>query len=445
MGKLIISEALEVLIDEYEKSKKNAIEKKKKTKDKTSSIQYKNNVINAFDFGIRENEFTSNSEKDFLSILPKLIADDRKEDINNLISLIRRSVCLYNWGSNKRSYKTYIIGFVNFIETLNNSNAKNLKTIVEKIKEKKPDSLSEEEKEELNEALSQNEVFNHKRLVTKFKSRLRGQERTSGDKIWLPLDFIAKIYRKNDKSNNSPFSQWLDSLVDSIYIHYEDNKGQIKSVQFKKKEIHLEFLKNEKEEDSFDVYIIWSRKGRKRRVFTPTGKGNEKIPMTVKSISEIDIDHVKPIDLTLKQLGEKNKINTLKLVSDTYKQLSNDISNDNKQDIENKTNCAIETLLNDESFSIESLTKDLKRIRKDTILRLMDSKYNENKSNGLTYEAILMNGQRYIGILGHVDEDDNGLKLTIYQNLDENGYTRATVNILPGEEIDICKKLIDYL
>lgn len=443
MSKLIIPEALKVLITEFESTKQSDINKKKKTEGDNSSIQYKH-VINAFDFGNRENVFTSPSEKKFLFILPKLIAAERKKDINNLISLIRRSVCLYDWGSNKKSYKTYIVSFVKFIDTLNNSKSQSNKKIVDDVKIKNPGKLSEEENDQLEKDL-QNEVFLHKKLEVKFKSRLRGQERTSGDKIWLPLDFIAKIYRKNDKSNNSPFSKWLDDLVDSIYIHYMDNKGIIKSVQFKKKEIHLEFLKNAKDDDSFDVYIIWSRKGHKRRVYTPTGEGNKKVPMTVKSISEIDIDHVKPIDLTLRELGENNKIDTLKLVSDTFKQLLNDISNDNQEE---KTKNAIDTLLNDDGEFISKLSKDLQRIRKDSILRLMHSKYNENKSNGLTYKKILLEKgekDRYIGILSYVDKDDNGSPLTIYQYLDENGIIRATANQLPEDVINISKEIIDYL
>ena len=54
------------------------------------------------------------------------------------------------------------------------------------------------------------------------------------------------------------------------------------------------------------VYVRWYESPNKideHLVYTPTGRGNEKVPMMVEKISNIAIDHVKPIDQTLKKMA----------------------------------------------------------------------------------------------------------------------------------------------
>lgn len=420
------SNPIDLLLDLFVKSKKNLKEE--------SAENYKSSVPFAF----KSCKFSSDSETYFLTLLPKLLKDDRKKDIQKLIDLIRCSVALFDWGNNKKSYKTYIRHFLNFIEKIIYS--KKFNNIVNEIGCK--ETLSNDENDKLKKDLSRSIAFSHKILFTKFKSRLRTQERTSGDKIWLPIGYIAKIYKTYNKNNipkNDGFSDWLNSLVNGIYIHYKDtdDNNQIKYIKFgKNQNIGLKFNYNEQEK-KYDVYI--SKNSKEYPVYTPTGVGNKKEPMIVKSISEIDIDHIKPIDLTLRELGDKGKIGTLEMVSDSYKDLIYNDKNINTQ---------IDELINDDKFSIVNLTEDLKKIKKDTVLRLMDSKFNENKSNGLTYEEILLRQDgTYIGILGHIDEDDEGDCLTIYQELIENGIIRATkyAKNTKGKPFTNYKKIINYI
>lgn len=401
------SNPIEILIKEYVAFKQKEIQKKNGNKTNTAQT-YGKYVRIVF----KKGEFLSKSEDNFLDLLPKLLKEKRNTDIRKLINLTKRSVFLFDWGSNLKSYKTYILHFLNYVE----KNINKLNDIFSKRED--VEQLSEVEYERLNEDLTKSIVFSYECLFTKFKSRLRSQERTSGDKIWLPLDYIAKIYRKNNKSKTNAFTTWLEEMTKGIYIHYMNEKDdEIKSIQFNKN-ISLEF-QNNNEDGYYDVYVIWDKE--RHPVYTPTGVGNKKEPMSVKSISEIDIDHVKPIDLTLRELGNKEGkegIKTLKMVSDSFKEVVK-----SGKDV----NDAIEELLENGQGFIDNLTGDLIKIKEDSVLRLMSSEYNENKSNRLTYEEILLRQDgTYIGILGYIDKDDEGERLTIYQELKENGIIRAT-------------------
>jgi len=383
-----------------------------------------------------EGAFQTEAEKEFRTLLPKLIANNRDDDAIILLGLIRRSACLFNWGSKKKSYKTYCRTFVDFLEKFINSKAKNNQFIREFLKNNYSLELSPKDDDILSESFAEHHVYLHDRLQTKFKSRLRSQSRTSGDKVWLPLDFIAKLY--NFKRNKG-FSEWLDNSVDEIYIHYKDTQGIISSVCFKK-DVFLDFQKNN--DEKFDVFVIWSKvqEPKRCRVYTPTGNGNEKKPMTVKDISQIDIDHVKPIDLTLRQLNEDNSIPNLKRISDYYRGLDNP----EKATID----CNVWNVLGIQDIS--QVTDELNLIKDKGLLRLMDSSYNEKKSNGTIFDPIIQIGKNsYIGIMGKAKLVENCKEemITIYQDLSKNGETLASFieNIPKGKPVDISKKLVDYL
>lgn len=414
-----------------------------------SCDQYRQ-VVNAFE-AEEFKEIATDAERCFMTMLPKLIVQDRNDDMIKLIGLIRRSACLCTWGNNKKSYKTYIVCFVDFLEKFINSTSKNKKEIINKIKGNfKLPPLTDEEEDYLATAFNSRQVFLHDKLQAKFKARLRRQDRTSGDKIWLPLGFIAKIFKHNKRT--SYFSEWLDMLVDGIYIHYKDEKrDKITSVSFSS-DVFLDFQKNN--DGQYDVYVIWSKvqAPKRYRVYTPTGKGNKKEPMTVKDISEIDIDHIKPIDKTLRELGDRGKLPTLKAVSDVYKQLLEEITNQEKADLEKK---AIENISNRSVFSIDNLLEELRLIGKDGLLRLMDSSFNEQKGNESTFDPIIViktvSGSEYLGIMMDdvllEDKDGNDQKIVIYQRLSDNGVTRAKAKeAMPkGRKVNITKKIIDLI
>ena len=100
----------------------------------------------------------------------------------------------------------------------------------------------------------------------------------------------------------------------------------------------------------------------------------------------------------------------------------------------------------DNYINIESLTSDLNKIKDDSVLRLMGSKHNENKSNRVPYKKIKKLNDEYIGIiLEDIEEEDNGnnRKLTIYQNLNEPTI-RATSKKIGGRKIKL-KTIIDLI
>jgi len=310
----------------------------------------------------------------------------------------------------KKSYKSYLTSFFKFLRDNNNHNSLSLLQ-----KGLKMNAAATAAKNALIHGFD-GEIYLYSALRTKFKSRLRCQDRTSGDKIWLPLRFIAKLYsidKKNKKKKNNPFSQWLDSLVNGISVHYDDtNTGKVSHLTFNK---NLSLVFTNKDKEGYDVFVWQINNGHKDefRVLTPTGKGNQKVPMKVKSISEIDIDHVKSIDATLRE--KEQYLIELKKVSDFYK--------DMVEEEEYDENAKAEELLkdNNKKLNLALLQQELITIGNDGLLRLMDSKYNSQKSNGETFKEIRkIADDKYIGIIEEgikMDNYPNGNSMTLYQEL----------------------------
>ncbi len=408
----------------------------------------------------------SNLEGNFLDLLPSLICSDPPKDLEyyNARTGVRRKkakgceiineICegientFFSTEDDKtkteKNIRAYVRKFLLFIKELCSEESNNQYRI-------KNNYISPKWTPAQNAVLTGNcgEIYLYSQLCTKFKSRLRCQDRTSGDKIWLPLRFIGKIYSRYTKKWNKEhpdgkitnlFSEWLDNLVKGIYIHYIDY-GKYCSVPFKE-EVALLF-------DSEGKVKVWLG-DKQYPALTPTGKGNEKVPMKdVQSISEIDIDHVKSIDQTLRDLG--NQLPTLKSVSDKYKK----IQEEDEPNEEVAINELLETKLN-----LKQLRAELDKISSDGLLRLMDSKYNSKKSNGDTFKRIIKKGNKYYGILEEgilegkkkksILKDTAGAGIirrqkketfTLYQDLHEKGIMRITSKNIKGVEVKGKKEL----
>lgn len=420
--------AIEVLLDAFENSMcKDANQK--------SRSQYRS-VINALG---KDEVFKTDAEKNFLTLVIKLIANDREDECIKLIGLLRYSVCVYNWGS-LRSYETYCNKFTDFLEKLLSSGAASKKSIKKKIASAcTTPTLSDTEESWLKTAFAKRTVFLHEQLMTKFMGRLRRQDRISGNKVWLPLSYIAKLYKKAGKTKE--FTNWLRKLAEGIFVHYEDDNTEIKSVQFEKKQVFLVFEKNEENSDgTYNVKVALSASNKCYTAYTPTGEGNTKVPMIVKDISDIAIDHVKPIDLTLKELGDKGRIPNLKMVSDSFRDMMGRPEKADK-DIEDES---LDQLYN--NVDISKLTDELNLIRTDGVLRLMVSEYNGKKSNSTAYDKIIkIKGKgEYLGLLGEALLDDETIYL--YQRLNErDAKTRASREEPKGTKVKISKKIINLI
>lgn len=423
-----MKKAIEVLLDAFENSMcKDANQK--------SRSQYRS-VINALG---KDEVFKTDAEKNFLTLVIKLIANNREDECIKLIGLLRYSVCVYNWGS-LRSYETYCNKFTDFLEKLLSSEAASKKSIKKKIASAcTTPTLSDTEESWLKTAFAKRTVFLHEQLMTKFMGRLRRQDRISGNKVWLPLSYIAKLYKKAGKTKE--FTNWLRKLAEGIFVHYEDDNKEIKSVQFEKKQVFLVFEKNEENSDgTYNVKVALSASNKCYTAYTPTGDGNTKVPMIVKDISDIAIDHVKPIDLTLKELGDKGRIPNLKMVSDSFRDMMGRPEKADK-DIEDES---LDQLYN--NVDISKLTDELNLIRTDGVLRLMVSEYNGKKSNSTAYDKIIKikGKEEYLGLLGKALLDDETIYL--YQRLNERkAKTRASREEPKGTKVKISKKIINLI
>lgn len=423
-----MKKAIEVLLDAFENSMcKDANQK--------SRSQYRS-VINALG---KDEVFKTDAEKNFLTLVIKLIANNREDECIKLIGLLRYSVCVYNWGS-LRSYETYCNKFADFLEKLLSSEAASKKSIKKKIASAcTTPTLSDTEESWLKTAFANRTVFLHEQLMTKFMGRLRRQDRISGNKVWLPLSYIAKLYKKAGKTKE--FTDWLRKLAEGIFVHYEDDNKEIKSVQFEKKQVFLVFEKNEKNSDgTYNVKVALSASNKCYTAYTPTGDGNTKVPMIVKDISDIAIDHVKPIDLTLKELDKKGRIPNLKMVSESFRDMIGRPEKADK-DIEDES---LDQLYN--NVDISKLTDELNLIRTDGVLRLMVSEYNGKKSNSTAYDKIIKikGKEEYLGLLGEALLDDETIYL--YQRLNErDAKTRASREEPKGTKVKISKKIINLI
>ena len=420
-----MKKAIEVLLDAFENSMcKDANQK--------SRSQYRS-VINALG---KDEVFETDAEKNFLTLVIKLIANNREDECIKLIGLLRYSVCLYNWNS-VRSYETYCNKFTDFLEKLLSSEAASKKSIKKKIASAcTTPTLSDTEESWLKTAFAERTVFLHEQLMTKFMGRLRRQDRISGNKVWLPLSYIAKLYKKAGKTKE--FTDWLRKLAEGIFVHYEDDNKEIKSVQFKAQQVFLVFEKNS--DGTYDVKVALSASNKCYTAYTPTGEGNTKVPMIVKDISDIAIDHVKPIDLTLRELDDKGRIPNLKMVSESFKDMMGRPEKADK-DIEDES---LDQLYN--NVDINKLTDELNLIRTDGVLRLMTSEYNGKKSNSTAYDKIIKikGKEEYLGLLGEALLDDETIYL--YQRLNErNAKTRASREEPKGTKVKISKKIINLI
>jgi hypothetical protein len=343
----------------------------------------------------------------------------------------------------KKTYKTYVTQFVSYLR--NPSNVTSLNKICKNYLEAKKNATL------INNAET---IYFHNALFTSFKGRLRSQERLSGNKIWLPLDFIAKLYSMysiNNTGKTTPFTKWLGDLVDGIYVHYLDNSNnKVKSKQFNDPNISLILKANIN--NSSDVYLRVFNKNNwtDYPVLTPTGDGNKKDYMVVKDISEIDIDHVKPIDQSLRELDNKGLLTCLKDVSNFYK--NNIPQKANAGDLNKAARIFAKNKGANFSVFLNDLLYELDLLGNDSPLRLMSDVYNSQKSNAFPYEKIIYDNRVYYGILrtGIKDPIIVNRNYEIYQILNDDfqnsgvTYVRQQSSITK-RPINKLNKIINYI
>ena len=409
-------EAQNKLLEKFIEFKRNSAQ---------NSFEKYRQVINALTILARDSK--NNKIRNFWALIPKCFSKKEDETKNKLLESLE-SENKNKWPKSKKSYKTYINQFIKFCRETENIDLE----YALKYDAADQAALNDED----------GEIYLHNTLFTKFKSRLRSQDRTSGDKIWLPLRFIAKLYsleKKENKQKENRFSSWLDNLTSNIYVHYMDN-NKINSIRINDDKFSaLKFKYNN--DGTFCVYVRLQEKETYNDfpVYTPTGKGNLKEQMIVKDISEIDIDHVKPIDQTLREKEQDLKV--LEEVSCFYKELQAQDEPDENKGVRE----LFEKLK--EGDKLTKLKDELDSISEDGVLRLMDSKCNSKKSNGSTFQKILKAEDNYYGILEEdqeiIGENDNKYYY-YYQNLNTSKF-HVSKDKPKGEVIENISEIIDFI
>lgn len=209
---------------------------------------------------------------------------------------------------------------------------------------------------------------------TKMTSRLNSQSRLSGNKIWLPLTFIQLLCNHNNTKIHCDFK---NKIYEELKIIVKDNARYVH--------------KNIKDFDSFilvpiqdGLYTFFAFKNSKAyQVFTPDIL-NKKKPLIISAIDKITIDHVTPIDLTLKALGPN--LQELKKISQIIKDFKSNNNQLQGDKLERQSYEDYEQNLNSlPKINLSKLEIELDLIRKDSYYRLISSDDNSQKSNFLDY------------------------------------------------------------
>lgn len=284
------------------------------------------------------------------------------------------------------------------------------------------------------------ELFLKDDVIAIMMGRLKRQDRMSGDKVWLPLGLISKIYNPtgSKKASDNPYNDWIRDIAENIFIHYIGDRQKIKCSQLK----DLVFLLFYQRGDAKEVYAVKSRGGQSIeivRVLTPIGELNKKCESKVASINGLAIDHVRPIDLTLRDLGESPGLPALSLVSKVMKDELADLKKQKrKATYSEKCNSAYRRLVNKvwenrfENFK-NRLIYDLISISNDSPCRLMDANNNLSKSNLMTYKYFKKYKGFFYGIIygdnkNETCVDDNQNNFIICHRLDTPGLMIYTKN-----------------
>ena len=212
------------------------------------------------------------------------------------------------------------------------------------------------------------ETYSHKELVNKIKSRLGSQDRISGDKVWLPMRVIIALL------GTRWFKNWSDDIIDKIKVLVENGSVLLNQVE--------KLLLKPDYNDYYSVWVIVV--GEEKRVYTHTSE-KELIPMLVKGIDKVSLEHTTSIDHTLRKLGDQNSLSELSKISDIAEKVSKTIvgritGNSIKQKITVKQDMVSSNSPNIVAIiDLIKLIDEMNHIKDDTDYELMDGSQNSSK------------------------------------------------------------------
>ena len=209
-------------------------------------------------------------------------------------------------------------------------------------------------------------IYSKDDIVRIIKSRLGTQDRLSGSKVWLPIRIVKELL------GSGWFDVWCKDIIDNTKVFVDNNGrylmlGQVDEMRLKPDINGL-----------FSVWVVVG--GQEHRVYTRTSKGTF-VPMFVKGIEGISLEHSNPIHNTLTKLGNQNKLPELSKISDIAKQVSRAIkSSDGAKIKKNITVNQNQISSNNPPVSalidLDELRKEMDLIKDDTDYELMEVKQN---------------------------------------------------------------------
>lgn len=271
-------------------------------------------------------------------------------------------------------------------------------------------------------------TFDQKKLKNTFVNRLKTQSRMSGDlkvKPWLPINFLKKNYPDCTQ-------KFIIEIYKRLYIIVDE--GSLKAKHILVKDI------DKLEIDNRGIVSCYVQ-NKPYTVLTSTIL-NRKVPMIIdpsipanEALRYIEIDHVTPIDKTLRDLNSQSKLPKLGEISQYISDGKNDYiaeyiaeyskeHNANPKKLPNldtmaaasKLRCLDKSYINKTKAAIE---RELKRIAKDSYYRLILASDNLSKSNLFEYKKIykIKYRREYIAVVEDNNVFDQNGPAVIYQKL----------------------------
>ncbi len=239
---------------------------------------------------------------------------------------------------------------------------------------------------------SESQNFGQSVIRNKLHKRIKTWSRLSGNKVWLPLRVIRRL-------DNDLLKYFANEVYKKIEVICLDDNENIT-------------LKNVSEIGEITICpskpVKCKIKDVEYTIKTPTGYLNETADMIINDFNEITIDHINPIDKTLKE----KKFKTLSNISDFVQK----IKEENNLSINNVERKAAEII--NIKLDMAALKEDLNTIINDSPYLLTTASSNMKKSNVIDYKKFFTDKkkQKYYGYIGEA-KDTNGEDVIIYQDL----------------------------
>ena len=404
-------------------SNKSTRGRKHKLIQKNSAKSYSDDYLPALSEWLRKQSTVSYSEQNFLDVVPFFLSRGMFEECSRLLLRLHQLVtinsnfalktfknrraafnkyCLFIQTQyiDKRRKCSYIIGTITIA---------NLTTILKDLDSrivyyyvKNSDILNNGLKLSVNKKSKYN-------LWKIFDNRLGSQNRLSGNKTWLSLDLIKAI-------SPNIFKKYTDTINSNTIVYYKDASGNICHV--KCEDIWCLVLERSSINPSNYLIYVSTKDYKTYRVLSPTAISGVKKDLSVSGIDKIAIDHVMPIDQSLRDLTDLGKIPTLCELSKYLQSAKNALISKMRTGISDRAiakEAKNQMKIVGHCIDDKKLANEMNLVLLDSWYRLMDSYENGKKSNNLEFYEFRTDGNSFIGLIMPVI-NSVGVKYLVYRD-----------------------------